>query len=66
MPLPVFSMLPKVGISDTVVDHHIVFATALKVMASGIVIAHNHPFGNLNPSDADRELTSQIKQAGRF
>ncbi len=56
----------KGGISATVVDHRIIFATALKVLASGIVIAHNHPSNNLQPSDADLELTKKIKEAGKL
>jgi DNA repair protein RadC len=58
--------LSKGGLTGTVVDLRILFGTALKAMASSIVIAHNHPSGNLTPSDADRELTSQIKQAGKL
>jgi DNA repair protein RadC len=54
--------LSKGGLTGTVVDLRIL----LKAMASGIIIAHNHPSGNLKPSDADRELTSQIKQAGKL
>ena len=52
--------LSKGGLTGTVVDLRILFGTALKAMASSILIAHNHPSGNLTPSDADRELTSQI------
>ena len=58
--------LSKGGLTGTVVDLRILFGTALKAMASSILIAHNHPSGNLTPSDADRELTSQIKQAGKL
>lgn len=54
--------LSRGGLTGTVVDLRIL----LKAMASGIIIAHNHPSGNLKPSDADRELTSQIKQAGKL
>jgi DNA repair protein RadC len=49
-----------------VVDHRIIFATALKVLASGIVIAHNHPSGNLDASDEDLKLTKRIKEAGEL
>jgi DNA repair protein RadC len=58
--------LSRGGLTGTVVDLRILYGTALKAMASGIIIAHNHPSGNLTPSDADRELTSQIKQAGKL
>ena len=56
----------KGGISATVVDHRIIFATALKVLASGIVIAHNHPSGNLDASDEDLKITKKIKDAGEL
>lgn len=56
----------KGGISATVVDHRIIFATALKVLASGIVIAHNHPSGNLEASEEDLKLTKRIKEAGEL
>ncbi len=56
----------KGGIYATVVDHRIIFATALKVLASGIVIAHNHPSGNLDASDEDLKLTKKIKEAGKL
>jgi len=36
----------------------------IKSLASGIIIAHNHPSGNLNPSQPDINLTKKVKQAG--
>jgi DNA repair protein RadC len=41
-----------------------VFADVLSDRASGIIIAHNHPAGNLEPSHADTQITQQLKQAG--
>ena len=58
--------LSKGGLTGTVVDIRILFATTLKSMACAIILAHNHPSGNLNPSEADKDLTSQIKQAGKL
>lgn len=52
------------GTSGTVVDAKIVFAAAVKAMAAGIIVAHNHPSGNLQPSQADITLTRKLKQAG--
>lgn len=52
------------GISGTVTDQKIIFAIALKSGASSIILAHNHPSGNLNPSDADIAITNKIKQSG--
>lgn len=52
------------GISGTVVDVRLVLATALKCGASGMIVSHNHPSGNTNPSDSDVRLTRKIKEAG--
>ncbi len=65
MALGVYSM-SKGGISGTVVDVKLVFAVALKCNASSIIVAHNHPSGNLNPSIADKNITLKIKKAGQF
>ena len=51
------------GITGTVADIKLILATALKTAASSIILAHNHPSGNLTPSRVDRELTEKIKQA---
>lgn len=52
------------GLSQTVVDLRLIFSTAIKSFASAIIIAHNHPSGNLTPSNADKVLTKKIKEAG--
>ncbi|MFC2118990.1 RadC family protein [Bacteroidota bacterium] len=54
------------GISGTVVDVRLIFQTALKANASSIIIGHNHPSGNLNPSETDNNITNKIKQGGVF
>ena len=54
------------GVSGTVADPRLIFAAAIKGVASGIIIAHNHPSGNLQPSQADINLTRKIKEAGRL
>ncbi|MFV0290058.1 MAG: RadC family protein [Mangrovibacterium sp.] len=51
------------GISGTVVDVRIILKYAIENMATGIVLCHNHPSGNLIPSDADKHLTQKIVQA---
>lgn len=56
--------ISKGGITGTVVDSRIVFKYALEQLATSIVLCHNHPSGNLNPSDADIRLTKKIKEAG--
>lgn len=54
------------GVSGTVCDPKVVFCTALKVSASGIILMHNHPSGNLQPSAADLHVTKKIKSAGEL
>jgi DNA repair protein RadC len=49
------------GLSGTVADPKVIFAAALKSCASGIVLAHNHPSGKLDPSREDIALTNKIK-----
>lgn len=57
--------LSKGGASGTVVDAKLVFSVALKCNASSIVMAHNHPSGNLKPSETDLRLTKKLKDAGK-
>ena len=52
--------------SETVADPKLIFAAAIKANASALILAHNHPSGNLKPSQADIELTAKIKCAGIF
>lgn len=59
-------MISKGGVAGTVVDPKIVFHEALQVKASGIILGHNHPSTNPQPSDKDLQLTKKIKEAGRF
>ncbi len=52
------------GVSGTFSDPKIIFKFALEVLASSIILVHNHPSGNLKPSQADIKLTQKLKQAG--
>lgn len=54
------------GISGTVVDPKIVFQAGLKANATSIILAHNHPSGQIHPSEADIRLTEQLKKAGEI
>jgi DNA repair protein RadC len=54
------------GVAGTIVDPKIVFKVALDHVASSIILCHNHPSGNLNPSIQDKEITSKLKEAGRL
>lgn len=54
------------GLTATVVDLRLIFSTAIKTFATGIIISHNHPSGNLTPSEADKNITKKIKAAGEL
>jgi len=54
------------GVSGTVADPKIIYKLALEALASGVIVAHNHPSGNLKPSQSDIDLTRKLKEAGRF
>lgn len=60
------SKISEGGLSGCSVDPKRVFQCALKANASSIVLAHNHPSGQLQPSEADIKLTAKIKSAGSF
>jgi len=59
-----YHQLSKGGMTGAVVDVRVVFQVALKACATSLILAHNHPSGNLDTSDADRKITRQIKEAG--
>lgn len=59
-------MIAKGGISSTVVDVRLVIRQAVEHLASGLIISHNHPSGNLQPSDADLSLTRKIQEAAKW
>ena len=52
------------GLASTLCDPKVVFTIALNCGAHSIILAHNHPSGNLQPSKADLDLSKRIKQAG--
>lgn len=56
--------LSKGGITGTLVDVRLAFKQALHLGATALILAHNHPSGNLNPSAADKQLTQKFKTAG--
>lgn len=61
-----FSKISIGGTAGTVVDIKVIFQTALKANASSIILCHNHPSGNLRPSEMDIKLTKNIKEAGKI
>lgn len=54
------------GLTGTVADVRIILKNALLNSANNLVLAHNHPSGNLQPSGADRNMTDQLKAAASF
>ena len=54
------------GMTGTVIDVRMIFTTALQCLATAVIIAHNHPSGTLQPSEADKAITKKIKEAGQF
>jgi DNA repair protein RadC len=56
----------KGGVSGTIADPRLILGTGLKIVASGILLAHNHPSGNIQPSASDIELTRKIKEGSQL
>lgn len=54
------------GISGTVTDVRLVMKRAVECLASGIIVCHNHPSGNTNPSESDNKITRKIREAGNL
>lgn len=54
----------KGGVTGTVADPKVVFRAALQHLATGIILCHNHPSGNLRPSEEDIALTRKLRAAG--
>jgi DNA repair protein RadC len=58
-------LISQGGTTATVVDTKIVFKVALEHLAQSLILVHNHPSGNLSPSDHDRRLTERVVKIGR-
>jgi DNA repair protein RadC len=56
--------ISKGGISGTVTDVRIILQYAIKANSSGIILCHNHPNGNVQPSESDKLITRKIKDSG--
>jgi len=61
-----YHILSMGGITGTVADKRLLFAVALNSLATSIIIAHNHPSGNITPSAEDKELTKEVKKTGEL
>ncbi|MCO7186086.1 JAB domain-containing protein [Tenacibaculum sp. XPcli2-G] len=58
--------LSKGGTTSSIVDVKLLFSVALKSNTHGIILAHNHPSGNLNPSNPDKSITTKIINASKL
>jgi DNA repair protein RadC len=61
-----FSILSQGGITATIADPRLIFKKALEVDAVSLILCHNHPSGSLKPSKADQELTTRVREAGKY
>jgi DNA repair protein RadC len=57
-----YAKISQGGVAGTVVDRSIVAKYAIESLASAVILAHNHPSGNLNASEADLQITKQVKE----
>ena len=60
------SMISRGGISGTIADTRLIFKSALENLSSAIILCHNHPSGNLQPSDSDIQLTKRMVETGKI
>jgi DNA repair protein RadC len=58
-----YAKISQGGVYGTVVDKKIICKYCIDTMASSAIISHNHPSGNTNPSEADRRITREIREA---
>lgn len=58
--------ISKGGISGTVADGKVIFNKALEMKSSGVILAHNHPSGQIKPSEKDIKLTKSFVSFGKF
>lgn len=55
--------LSKGGINSSLVDVRLILSVALKCLATGVILIHNHPSGNLNPSKSDLEIVKKLNES---
>ncbi len=60
------SKISQGGVAGTVIDTKLILKTAIEQLASSIILCHNHPSGNLNPSEADVDITKKLKAASEY
>lgn len=54
------------GLSSTIIDNRLILVTALNCLASAMIVCHNHPSGNTEPSQADFKITEKLKKAAEL
>lgn len=54
------------GMTGAIIDVRVVFTIAINSLATGLIIAHNHPSGMLKPSEADLSITKKLKKGGEL
>ena len=58
-----YAKISQGGITGTVIDVRLVAKYAVESLATGVILAHNHPSGNTTPSEADKRMTERCKNA---
>ena len=61
-----YTLISEGGITETCADIRVILQAALLTNSVAIILAHNHPSGNLKPSRQDMEITKQVKEAARL
>ena len=62
-----FYKISNGGVAESIIDPKVVFTTALNTPGTcAIILAHNHPSGNLKPSEQDIQITKKIKEGGKI
>ena len=61
-----YTLISEGGITETSVDVRVILQAALLTNSVAIILAHNHPSGNMKPSRQDMEITKQVKDAARL
>ena len=59
-------MVSQGGLTGTIIDVRLIMKTALEKLACSIILCHNHPSGNLIPSQADKDITTKISKSGKL
>src|SRR4051794_10775112 len=54
------------GLNSAPADPRLIFAIALQTASTAIIVAHNHPSGNIEPSKDDKAITNRLKEAGEL